>query len=306
MNQRHFGIFEQGTPRRQHGSPGTLRSLLTLAVFLLPGTAAQAGESTLPNPSVTWDTPGDYTVSLQVCNAAGCTTTSRTVTVLDPRPVITEASSDGAIANAVSVHAGDLVHLFGSGTGQPDLSYAWVIQPLAPGPPPVSLLGAEGWWDTTGVAPGPYSAVLSLWNASGTVTSTPIVVEVLPASRLGFYTVKPCRLFDSRASGGPLTTGAPVTILAAACGIPPTARALSVNMTVVSPTASGVLNVYPANYPVPGTSELSFRAGTTRANGGVIGASTAGVLAFKARAILEPGGTVDVILDVNGYFAPVP
>lgn len=59
----------------------------------------------------------------------------------------------------------------------------------------------------------------------------------------------PCRIVDTRDAPGPW--GPPLGgsdrtfILAGTCGIPATARAVSVNLTVVQPGADGYLSVYP-------------------------------------------------------------
>jgi len=209
---------------------------------------------------------------------------------------------------AVSVRAGQLVHLLGNGTGKPPLAFEWRVSAIPLSPPVATIGAAEGWWDTTGMAPGIYSAVLYLSNEVGAVDTqlAVITITVVPEEPLLFYTLTPCRIFDSRAGFGALTNGEVITILANGCGIPAEARALAANLTVVSPTATGSLNLYPGNYPVPPTAETSFRAGVTRANEVVVGLATAGEQTLAARAEIADGGSLDVIVDVNGYFAPAP
>jgi hypothetical protein len=84
------------------------------------------------------------------------------------------------------------------------------------------------------------------------------------------------------------------------CGIPTTARAISVNVTVTAPTAPGFVSLFPGNGLTPQTSNINFFAGQTRANSAVVLLATdgAGTLAVLNGA----PGTVDFILDVNGYF----
>jgi hypothetical protein len=86
--------------------------------------------------------------------------------------------------------------------------------------------------------------------------------------------------------------------LAGFCGVPATARALSVNLTVTSPTAAGNLRAYPAGGAAPLASSINYSAGQTRANSGAFSLSASG-LAVRAD---QAGGTVHLILDVNGYF----
>jgi hypothetical protein len=87
--------------------------------------------------------------------------------------------------------------------------------------------------------------------------------------------------------------------LAGRCGIPASARAVAVNLTVTGSTGGGNLALYPADQAVPSTSTLNYPAGQTRANNAVAGLSPAGALAVRCR---QASGTAHVVLDVNGYF----
>ncbi|MGH9368645.1 MAG: ELWxxDGT repeat protein [Thermoanaerobaculia bacterium] len=130
----------------------------------------------------------------------------------------------------------------------------------------------------------------------------PLPVFTGPTS---FFTVAPCRLLDTRSSPGPLggpalAAGADRTFgLAGHCGLSSTAKAVAVNLTVVQPTASGDIRVYPGDDFVPGTSSVNYRAGQTRAGNGVYALGGAGDLAFHCD---QSSGTVHVIVDVSGYF----
>lgn len=87
--------------------------------------------------------------------------------------------------------------------------------------------------------------------------------------------------------------------VAGRCGIPATARALVLNLTVVQPTAAGYLTLYPANFPVPATSTLNYRPGQSRANNATIALGAGGALAVRNA---QASGTAHAILDVTGYF----
>jgi hypothetical protein len=121
----------------------------------------------------------------------------------------------------------------------------------------------------------------------------------------GFYTVVPCRLLDTRNPTGPyggpaLAAGADRTFtLAGRCGIPATAVAVSVNMTVTQPTAAGSLTLYPADVPLPLAWSITYPAGQTRANNGVEPVSESGEIKVRCS---QPSGSTHFILDVNGYF----
>ena len=69
-------------------------------------------------------------------------------------------------------------------------------------------------------------------------------------------------------------------------------------MTVTGPTAAGNLVIFPAGGAVPLASSVNYSPGQTRANSGVFSLGASG-LAVRAN---QAGGTVHLILDVNGYF----
>jgi plastocyanin len=125
---------------------------------------------------------------------------------------------------------------------------------------------------------------------------------------LSYYTLAPCRVVDTRGAAGPL--GGPalegqadrVFPLVGTCGIPPNARAVSLNVTVTQPQAGGNLRLYPAGEPVPLASTLNYSAGQTRGNNAIVPLSATGGLG--ARAAQPAGTTTHLIVDVNGYFAP--
>src|SRR5215217_3119913 len=70
-----------------------------------------AGTSTQQDPVATFSTAGTKQVTLQVCNPAGCSSVTKTLTLLDPRPVVTSASFA-----PLAPEAGQLVFLTGAGT----------------------------------------------------------------------------------------------------------------------------------------------------------------------------------------------
>ena len=136
--------------------------------------------------------------------------------------------------------------------------------------------------------------------AAGAGTATATIGDSLSQVPLSFYTVDPCRLVDTRspAPGSPLVAGTPQTFqVTGSCNIPVTARAISYNVTVAGATASGNVRLFPGGTPAPSTSAVNFKAGQVRANNGMVALGTNG----DVGAVLSPGGTVHVIIDVNGY-----
>jgi hypothetical protein len=138
--------------------------------------------------------------------------------------------------------------------------------------------------------------------------------DPISASATSFYTVTPCRMLDTRDppgfTGGPaLTAGVPRTLqLNASCGVPATATALSLNVTVVNTPGSGSLIAYPANLDAPPNVNLiSYRAGSTRPNNIVVALSPpshSGTVTVRngELSLSSTLSGVDVIIDVNGYF----
>jgi Leucine-rich repeat (LRR) protein len=118
-----------------------------------------------------------------------------------------------------------------------------------------------------------------------------------------YYTVSACRLFDSRdpGLGGPVALGAGTdnaVLVGGCCGIPATAKAVSLNMTVVSPSTGGHLRLYPSGTPRPTTSSINYAASQTRANNAVVSLGADGSLTVYVN---QPSGTTHVVIDVSGY-----
>jgi uncharacterized repeat protein (TIGR03803 family) len=137
-----------------------------------------------------------------------------------------------------------------------------------------------------------------------TATRTPTPTRTPPIGR-DYFAVAPCRLIDTRGPNGPL--GGPALAAGAnrdfsvtgACGIPSSAVALAVNVTVTQPTAAGSLTIFAAGNPMPGTSSINYSAGQTRANNAVVAPNSAGAMTVHCT---QTSGTVQFLLDVNGYF----
>jgi uncharacterized repeat protein (TIGR01451 family) len=119
---------------------------------------------------------------------------------------------------------------------------------------------------------------------------------------LDFHTVTPCRVFDTRLSGPALSEVTRVVQIAGLCGIPVDAGAVSLNLTAVAPSSSGQIVLFPGNEPVPATSSVSFKSGSTRANSAVLLLATDASGTLAAQASLAGGGQVHLVIDVNGFF----
>jgi hypothetical protein len=138
-------------------------------------------------------------------------------------------------------------------------------------------------------------------NSVACLTTLP---DAPPVATL-FYTLTPCRAVDTRNPTGPyggpaLSASSDRTFaLGGRCGIPTTAKAVSLNVTVTQSGASGVLRLYPGGTAAPLASTINYRAGQTRANNQYASLGSTGGMAVRCD---QSSGNVQVIIDVNGYF----
>jgi uncharacterized repeat protein (TIGR01451 family) len=151
-----------------------------------------------------------------------------------------------------------------------------------------------------------------------TATATSLVVDPFPGDNsavasaalvappgLGFYAVPPCRVLDTRNPPGPFggpALGAQATrrfTISPKCGIPPTARALSVTMATTSSTVAGNLRLFAAGEAVPFAATITYSAGQIRTNNAILNLGPDADLDVFCG---QTTGTVNLILDVNGYF----
>jgi Tol biopolymer transport system component len=118
------------------------------------------------------------------------------------------------------------------------------------------------------------------------------------------FTVEPCRVFDSREfPGEPLPSGTPASIFFhGVCGIPDTAAAVAINVTVVEPTGAGHLQLFPADLGPQLTSAVNFSAGQTRADNAIALLATDGLGDLGIQAFVVGNGSVHVVFDVVGWF----
>ncbi|HEX6864147.1 MAG TPA: DUF1800 family protein, partial [Thermoanaerobaculia bacterium] len=126
----------------------------------------------------------------------------------------------------------------------------------------------------------------------------------LEAAGTDFYTVPPCRLFDTRGVAGPFggpNLGAQESRgfgAAGRCGVSTSAEAVTVNVTVV-PQAVGYVSFAPTGSAAPSTATVTFRAGQVRTNNAILPLGAGGGMTAFAFSPAE----VALIVDVTGYFA---
>jgi YVTN family beta-propeller protein len=141
-------------------------------------------------------------------------------------------------------------------------------------------------------------------SRNGTVSvidGTPI-----PPTPLQFVPLsQPCRAVDTRPENGgdgPIPGGTfqdfPISG-APNCGIPASAAAYSLNVTVVPQGSLGYLTIWPAGQPQPVVSTLNSVDGRVKADAAILPAGANGEVSVYVT------DTTNVILDIDGYFAPV-
>jgi hypothetical protein len=159
------------------------------------------------------------------------------------------------------------------------------------------------------ITPAGVSGGVSVYASDATQVILDIDGYFVPAgtsaSGLEFYPLTPCRIADTRnptgALGGPslaANSGRAFPVQSSACGIPSTAKAYSLNMTAVPHGSLGYLTAWPSGEAQPVVSTLNATTGVVTANAAIVPAGTSGDVSIVV------SDAADVILDVNGYFAP--
>ena len=147
----------------------------------------------------------------------------------------------------------------------------------------------------------------SVYNLAGTVD---VVIDVegwfsapaAPPSAGRLVPVVPYRIVDTRIGQGGSTIGAAQQIdvqvagTGGAGGVPVSAAAVVLNITVTNPTAASYLTVWPTGQPRPLASNLNFVPGQTIPNRAFVQLGSGGKV-----SIYNSVGTTDVVVDVNAW-----
>jgi hypothetical protein len=135
-------------------------------------------------------------------------------------------------------------------------------------------------------------------GTSATSAADRFVYTLPPAA--AYTAVTPVRLLDTRNVGGPLGPGGVRNLIVAGAtpGSPSGATAVVLNVTVTNTTAAGFLTVYPAGSTRPVASSLNWAAGSIIPGLVTVQVGTGGAITF-----FNAGGSTDVVVDLEGYFA---
>jgi hypothetical protein len=239
---------------------------------------------------------------------------------LDPLRLLDSRTSTGGWNGPLASGSPQSLTVTGGSTGVPTNAVAVVVNVTATGPTADSYLTVHAAGTGTpnaslvNFAAGQTRANLGVVRVgtNGQITfvnsagSTHVIVDLVgyfdgvAADR--YNPLDPTRLLDSRGTlgGWNAKLGAGETRALAVRGVggvSNTADAVLANVTVTSGSADSFLTAFPAGTATPLASNVNFTAGQTVANLVAVKLGTAGDIALRNDA-----GSVDVIVDVVGYF----
>ena len=272
---------------------GTLHLMAsTVAGATYAWTGPNSFTSTSQSPicsSVTAAAAGTYSVTATV---SGCTSAPATTIVVVNAPPSATITAPSAVC---PLSTGNAASVPDAGPGA---TYAWSITNGTI----TSGAGSKAIVFTAG-STGSVQLSVTVTAATGCAATGSASVTL---RCLAFYPIPPCRVLDTRNPNGPLggpslAAGATRTfVLTGSCGVPTTARVVSINLTVTGATSGPAsLLVYPAGTTRPLASTISYSAGQTRANNWMALLGASGDVAISCG---QTTGTVNAIVDVNGYF----
>jgi hypothetical protein len=134
-----------------------------------------------------------------------------------------------------------------------------------------------------------------------------VMIGIAPRAhaQYSYFALNPCRVVDTRnansVNGGSIVgSGAQRNFaIRGSCGVPTTARAVSLNLAVVGMTAQGFVTLWPSGLTRPTVSSINFSGSETAlANGAIVGLSTN---AQDLSAFDGSNSAVHIVIDVTGY-----
>jgi hypothetical protein len=217
------------------------------------------------------------------------------------------AGVGGVPANAVGITANVTV------TGQTAAGWVYLGPSVdkAPASSTINFPMGDNRANGVTVALSPQGTV-GVWYGAGNGNVTNLIIDVtgyfLPdTAGAGYVAFGPRRVLDTRANGsigigGPFVSGQHRVIQIAGVADLPASGIVAVtgNLTVVRPSARGYVTLGPDPTDAPASSTINFPARDIRANNVVVPVNADGTL--SAVYVAGPGATVDLVLDISGYF----
>jgi hypothetical protein len=150
---------------------------------------------------------------------------------------------------------------------------------------------------------------LKNWPAPAARAQSP--ATVISSAALAFVSITPCRVLDTRASGGSGLSGAfgppslvggqarTIHVPLSSCGVP-IASAYSMNFVSITPVgqAVGYISAWQDNAPWPGTVVLNAPLGGIVGNAAIVPAGIDSGIQVLAT------DNCDLVIDMNGYYVP--
>ena len=183
------------------------------------------------------------------------------------------------------------------------LSYLTVFPANESGmPPPVSTLN-----DTTGTIVA--NAAIVAAGVTGDVAVYPtndtnVIIDIngyfAPPggpNALSLYVTTPCRVLDTRQSGGAFSGPIVVPVVSSPCGLPASAQGYVLNATVLPQGPLGYLTLWPDGVQQPVVSTLNAPDGYITNNMAIVTTTNGSIDAYAS-------SLTQLLLDVSAYFAP--
>ena len=246
--------------------------------------------STSPTFTHAYATPGFYSASAQVTDNLGHTSRfggTNFVLIEASAPTVVRVRATPVNATGVAIDT--------SGTTD-SWSITGATCEWGDGSTPTSCSGQHT-YPTSGV----YTITATVHDSGGNDTSATTTVTTLGTRYVPFG---PTRLLDTRTGTG---TGGTIAKVAAGgtlrlkvggvAGIPLTAKAVALNVTVTGPATGGDVTVYPDGITRPNVSTVNFTPGQTVPNLTVVPIGANGVVDLSV-----VGGPLNLVADVTGYF----
>jgi hypothetical protein len=131
-----------------------------------------------------------------------------------------------------------------------------------------------------------------------------IVFAASAQAQYSYYALNPCRVVDTRnangVNGGPiLANGQRNFTVRGVCGVPTTAKAVTLNVAITGASSAGYLTLWPSGQAQPNTATINFTTSDVAlSNGAIVGLSANA----QDLAVYNAAGPVHLIIDVTGYF----
>ncbi|MGD0196131.1 MAG: S8 family serine peptidase [Candidatus Dormibacteria bacterium] len=179
-----------------------------------------------------------------------------------------------------------------------------VTMSLGGQPLTLTNIGTNQWSAPAPAATKPGPVSLTITNPDGSTAVDPSAYFYIDPT--AYHALAPFRICDTRSTAGAnecrdktLGAGGTVNVQITGGAVPTTAESVVINLTAVNHGDGGTyVTAYPAGGPLPLASNMNLAGPGVRSNLAIVQLSTTGAL-----TIYNALGSVDVIVDVQGYFS---